>query len=322
MQLAAYVQPGQRPPLTLPADEPTNRSLAFCQQVARVHARNFYYGLKLTPEPKRSAVYAVYAFMRRCDDLVDDAGAGRGPAHGGGDLAPDQGMVRVQDFRRRMQQILDGGPLPDEPADRSIWPAFRWLMRTFPVEPDHLHAMLDGQQQDLTHRRYLNFDQLYGYCYRVASVVGLTCVRIWGSAGDSEDAAGIDKLAEHRGIAFQLTNILRDLVEDAQRGRVYLPAEELAHFGCHADQLAAGHANEAFDRLMQFQIERARSYYEMSASLDRRLAPDCRAASAALTRIYSQLLEKIAANPRRVLYSRVSLSRWQKTLIALSALRR
>ncbi len=308
---ASHAAAAQRRPggsAALPSDHATLQSIAHAHAVARRYARNFYYGLKLTPEPKRSAVYAIYAFMRACDDLVDL------PA---GSTDPREGHRRIHGFRQQMQQVIEGGPWPDEPPQRSIWPAFAWVMRSFPVEPRHLHDMLDGQQCDLAHHRYATFEQLYAYCYKVASVVGLTCVRIWGSTDERAD--DVNQLAEYRGVAFQLTNILRDVVEDARRGRVYLPAEDLARFGYDAEDLVERQANEAFDRLMQFQIERARSYYEMSSSLERHISPDCRHASWALVRIYSQLLERIAANPRRVLTSRVRLSSLQKAMIAFKA---
>ena len=299
----------------LPSDPAVAASLAHCHEVTRTAARNFYYGLRLTPEPRRSALYAVYAFMRACDDLVD-AEDRPTPAQ------RDAALARVEAFRSRMAHVLDGGDLPDEPAGQSIWPAFRHVMQAFPIDPAHLHAMLDGQRDDLTTTHYRTFEQLYGYCYRVASVVGLVCVAVWGVTEPAKlpDAR---QLAEYRGIAFQLTNILRDVAEDARRGRVYLPADELAHYGLtERDLTAAAAASEpgaAFDRFMQFQVERARSYYEMSAPLDRMIRADCRATSWALCRIYSRLLGRIAARPRRVLTRRVRLSPLQKALIALRA---
>lgn len=308
---ARRAEGGAPPAASLPADDAVAASIRHCHAVARRCARNFYYGLKLTPEPKRSAVYAIYAFMRACDDLVD--------------AAPDQpplpvreGHARIDAFRSTMDQVLAGGPLPEVPPHASIWPAFRWVMRSFPVEPRHLHEMLDGQQCDLVTLRYDTWDQLYRYCYKVASVVGLTCVRVWGTASDASTRE-IGKLSEYRGIAFQLTNILRDVVEDADRGRVYLPVEDLQRFGYTVHDLRQRVASEPFDRLMQFEIERARSYYQMSAMLEKHIDPSCRQASWALLRIYSGLLERIAARPRRVLTGRVRLGSMQKAAIAFTA---
>jgi phytoene synthase len=273
-------------------------SFAYCRKVTRQRAGNFYYGLRLTPEPKRSAVYAIYAFMRACDDLADD-----------GD-GPDRAR-HIEQFRETMAGVLDG----QKQSDHSLWPAFRYVMRTYPIRLDYLHAMLDGQLADLTQHAYRSFDQLYDYCYHVASVVGLTCLAIWGHDG----SPGALRKAELRGVALQLTNILRDLAEDAQRGRIYLPQDELDRFGYREADLRAGRANSAFDALMTFQIERARDFYDQSACLEQHIDPLCRPTCWALTRIYGRLLERIAANPRRVLRGRVRLSGWTKAGIAAQA---
>lgn len=292
-------------------DAQVMRSFAYCHRVTRARARNFYYGLKLTPEPRRSAGYAIYAFMRACDDLVDQPVECPDSAP-----AADVGLARIEQFRRQMLDVLDGRTLPGDP----MWPAFRYVARTYALAPDHLHAMLDGQRCDLIQTRYQTFSELYDYCYKVASVVGLVCVRIWGAPTDP----AVLKMAEQRGIALQLTNILRDLVEDAQRDRVYLPADELARHGYASPEefraaMLARQADERFDRLMRFQLDRARSYYELSAGLDAHLDAACRPTSWALMRIYRGLFDKIAASPRSVLTRRVRLSALQKVAIGLRA---
>jgi phytoene synthase len=289
-----------------PLGDEVLRSMRYCHQVTRERARNFYYGLKLTPEPRRSAGYAIYAFMRACDDLVDMPVDGRSEPP-----AAEVGLARIEAFRGQMQAVLDGKALPDGP----MWPAFRHVLRTYSIAPADLHAMLDGQRCDLVKTRYETFEELYDYCYKVASVVGLVCIRIWGAPSDP----AVLKMAEQRGIALQLTNILRDVVEDARRGRVYLPAEELKRFGYDADALISGKADEAFDRLMAFQIERAKGYYQMSLGLEPHLDASCRPTSWALMEIYRRLLNKIASNPRRVLTERVRLSSLQKAMIGLRA---
>lgn len=287
-------------------DDAVRRSLEHCHAVTRTRARNFYYGLKLTPGPKRAALYAIYAFMRACDDIADEAAS-----HAGGAAA---GLERIEAFRADMQRVLDqpaGAALPAGP----IWPAFQYVVRTYPIDPAHLHAMLDGQRDDLVGCDYRTFEDLYAYCYKVASVVGLVCISIWGHTDDP----AVLKMAEHRGIAFQLTNILRDLVEDVDRGRVYLPNEELERFGYTPELLKSRTANGAFDRLMAFQIDRARAYYTKSAALDEHIDAKCRPTSWALMRIYRDLLEKLAKSPRRVLTRRVRLSSIHKARIALGA---
>lgn len=293
-------------------DNPVIReSFTLCHDVTRKRARNFYYGLKLTPEPRRSAGYAIYAYMRACDDLVDAC-----TDHPTADSV-SRGMKIVDTFRANTDRALANeiGDFRGLPADEQFWPAVQFVAKAYRIDPKLLHDMLDGQRCDLIKNRYDHFNELYDYCYRVASVVGLVCIRLWGAHDDPV----ISKLAEYRGIAFQLTNILRDLVEDVGRDRVYLPADELAKFGYSLDDLKAGRANEAFDKLMAFQIERARDYYEKSAGLEKAIHADCRATSWALCRIYRQLLEKIAENPRAVLTSRVRLSSFKKIGIAIQA---
>ena len=293
-------------------DNPVLReSFTICHDVTRKRARNFYYGLKLTPEPRRSAGYAIYAYMRACDDLVDACTDHPTPD------SVSRGMKIVDTFRANTDRALANeiGDYSGLPKDEQFWPAVQFVAKAYNIDPKLLHDMLDGQRCDLVKNRYDNFSELYDYCYRVASVVGLVCIRLWGA--DENPATA--KLAEYRGIAFQLTNIVRDLVEDTGRDRVYLPADELARFGYSLEDLQAGKANDAFDKLMAFQIERARDYYEKSAGLEKLIHPDCRATAWALCRIYRQLLEKIAENPRAVLTSRVRLSSFKKLGIALKA---
>jgi phytoene synthase len=288
-------------------DKKTRQSVRYCQKVTQTQARNFYYGLKLTPASRRPALYAIYAFMRQCDDLVD--GLTETP-----DVDVVQGVARVEEFRQRMQQLMDDPAAADQEPEQSVWPAFAYVVKNFPINADHLHGMLDGQRMDLVQRKYNTFEDLYQYCYNVAGVVGLVCVSVWGAT----DAAAW-KLAEYRGIALQLTNILRDLAEDRRRGRVYLPMEDLQRFGVDPAMFDGGRPDAAFDRLMNFQIERARSYYEMSLKLEQYITPDCRATSLAMMRIYRALLEQIARDPRRVLTERVRVSKSRKLRIMMGA---
>lgn len=296
----------------IPMDAITTASMTYCRDVTKKHARNFYYGMKLTPGIKRDALYAIYAFMRACDDLVD-----QDPTQLTVDMGTPQEMGhRIELFRSKMQAVIDTGNIAEaDHKPNSIWPAFNHVMKHYPVDPKYLHDMLDGQRRDLGIETFTTFEQLYDYCFNVASVVGLTCISIWGYNGGKDTQL----LAEKRGIAFQLTNILRDLHEDSQRGRVYLPAQELAQFDVDPKVFATGEADAKFDRLMQFQVERAYSYYEDSEKLESHLNPDCQSTCWAMMRIYRGLLEKIADNPRRVLTERVRLTKFQKTAIAMRA---
>lgn len=293
-------------------------SFDHCRRVTRREAKNFYYGLKLTPEPKRSAMYAVYAWMRAADDLADEPG----------DTAKKARLLDV--FRQRTYLAIDPGSAhtrdsgltashADVQGHEPIWPAMGQVIRESGIPVSYLDAMIDGQLLDQHKARYASFDELYDYCYKVASVVGMVCVTVWGYQGGADTL----KLAEYRGLAFQLTNILRDLVEDARRDRVYLPTDEIEQAGCDPSlfvrQLLDARADAAFDRLMTTQIDRARRYYEMSADLDDRIDPACRRTSRSLMRIYRRLLDKIAHRPRRVLSARVRVGRVEKLAITLSA---
>lgn len=315
-------------------------SLRYCHRVTARRAKNFYYGLRLTPEPRRSALYAVYAFMRACDDLVDQeiesdtiASKQTLPSSNGSPktraAAIQNGLARVEQFRAWMLGVLssqagdnawpDMKPPAIEPDLRppigAFWPGFRYAVRAYDIPTSYLHAMLDGQRCDLVQTRYHTFNELYDYCYKVASVVGLTCIRVWG-AGSTGQA---QKMAEYRGIAFQLTNILRDVVEDAQRGRCYLPEDELDRFGVTLQSITDKEASPAFDRFMRFQIERARGYYDMSNGLEVMLDKQCRSTAWALRSIYEGLLNRIAADPGAVLKKRVRLSTGAKVWIGLAA---
>jgi phytoene synthase len=179
--------------------------------------------------------------------------------------------------------------------------------------------MIAGQLLDQSKTRYADFAELHDYCYKVAGTVGVVCLDIWGFGGGEETRG----LAIRRGLALQLTNILRDLVEDARRDRLYLPLDELKRCGTDAQgflsRVRAGQADEVFDAVMRFQVERTARFYAESAALESRIDPTCRATCWSLMRIYRGLFDKIAADPRRVLRQRVRLSSFQKLGIALSA---
>ncbi len=304
-------------PHNLPLDKDDRlvcRSLKHCQQITRTHAKNFYYGLKLSPGIKREALYAIYAFMRACDDLVDQPP--NQPIDASSPTTQELAK-RIDQFRACMEQVIQTGQLPPgiQVTKKSIWPAFGYVMNTWDIDPLYLHAMLDGQKRDLSDQPFATFEDLYDYCYKVAGVVGLTCISVWEYVGGQATR----RLAEHRGIAFQLTNILRDLKEDYQRGRVYLPQEDLERFGVDPAVFGGKEPDANFDRLIKFQLERARSYYEDAAGLDDWIEPRCQSTDWAMTKIYRRLLDKIADDPRRVLHERVRLSRFEKSKIALQA---
>jgi 15-cis-phytoene synthase len=281
-------------------------SRAFCEQLTRRAARNFYYGLKLLPEPKRSAMFALYAYMRLVDDIAD---GDDGQSH-------QERAVELERWRQETHSVL-AGELPEPDDSHDLWPAVEEMVHTYRL-PTHLFDdVIAGQQQDLQFNGFTHFDALRDYCYRVAGVVGLASIYIWGFEGGAETEA----LAVDRGIAFQLTNILRDLREDAANDRIYLPTDELARFGVTADDLRNARGGKGFVDLMRFQIDRAESFYARSAALEQRVAADSRPTLATMTEIYRRLLHKVADEPERVLHERVSLSLISKLRIGWRAAR-
>ena len=272
-----------------------DQSYAYCVRVARSRAKNFYYSFVLLSKPQRRAMCAIYAFMRYCDDLSDDPGASR---------------AAIERWRAEMEDALEG-----RFSGHPMWPAFHHTVRRFGIPHEYFREMIDGVLSDLVPRTFETFDQLYRYCYQVASVVGLTILHIFGF--DTRTAL---PLAEKCGVAFQLTNILRDIREDAELGRIYLPAEDLRRFGVTPDDLRAGKRNEEFLRLMRFEAARARKYYDESAPLLDLIHPRSRASLWALIAIYSRLLERIEATNYDVFRRRVRLSLMEKGWIVARAM--
>ena len=287
------------------------QSRDYCGDLTRREARNFYYGLKLLPEPKRGAMYALYGYMRLVDAIADDDAQRRTLAQRRADL--DQWEAQT---RQALAAAAGDGALP---GGHPVWPAFADMVRTYRVPAQVFADMIAGQRQDLEPVTMPTFAALHEYCYRVASVVGVASLYVFGFDG-GEDTL---KLGVDRGIAFQLTNILRDLREDAAppRRRCYLPADDLAQFGVTAEGLARGEAERGFPELMAHQVKRAREFYERSAALEGRVHADARPTLAAMTGIYRGILERIAARPEAVLRGRVRLSTWAKLRIGWQALR-
>ena len=276
-------------------DRAVEQSYAYCRKVARTRARNFYYSFVLLSKPQRAAMCAIYAFMRYCDDLSDEPGATRSA---------------IERWRTDLDAALAG-----RFSGHPVWPAFCDAVERFGIPHRYFHEMIDGVASDLEPRRFETFDQLYRYCYRVASVVGLTVVHIFGF-----DSPAALPLAEKCGIAFQLTNILRDIREDLERGRLYLPAEDLRRFGVTEDDLRAGNRSAAFLQLMRFETARARSYYDESRPLLDLVYAKSRPSLWALIGIYSGLLERIERQGFDVFSRRVRLSALQKSWIVARAL--
>jgi len=293
-----------------------DESYRYCETLTRERARNFYYGIRLTPKSKRKAMYALYAWTRLADDLADDASS------------PEKAREQLDLFRSHTLEIVESSPEESSGCcnsstctihDSPIWPAFCDVVNEYPVDTADLTAMIDGQFDDLTTATRQSFDDLYEYCDRVASTVGRSCLAIWGYRKDSEAL----QLAEYRGVALQLTNILRDFREDHEQGRIYLPAEDFARFKITAEQFLGWEVPDRCERFMRFQTDRAISFYEKSQSLESLISPDCIATSLGLMMIYRRLLDRIIRDPRAVVgHQRIGLSSFEKMRTALSAVQR
>lgn len=274
-----------------------NSSYAYCERLARRQAGNFYPAFRILPADQRRAMCALYAFLRIADDLADAA------------AATETRRQRLTRWRQQFHECLTGR------HSHRLHAALADTIHRFRIPAEYLLAVLDGVEMDLETVTYATFQDLYRYCYRVASAVGLSCIHIWGFNGQSALA-----LAERAGIAFQLTNILRDLAEDAARDRIYLPQEELHRFGYSAEQLRRGERGESFRALMRFQVARARAYYAEAWPLALCLQPTGRAVFQVLMRTYSGLLDAIEQRDYDVFSRRVRLSTWRKLGLAARAL--
>jgi 15-cis-phytoene synthase len=262
-----------------------------CEAVTRERAANFYYGIRLLPGPKRRAMCAVYAFARRVDDIGD------------GDETAERKLVLLDDARTELK----------EPNDSPVGLAVADAERQFELPPRALFDLLDGVEMDVRAVRYETFEELVLYCRRVAGSIGRLCLAIFGSS----DMAAAAPLADDLGVAMQLTNILRDVREDLERGRVYLPAEDLRRFGCQ-DLLAA--PGDQFAQLVGFEVSRAREWFARGLGLLELI--DARSGSCvlAMSGIYQRLLDRIDRDPTAVREHGLSLATWEKTWVALRSL--
>jgi len=273
------------------------RSHAYCERLARREAGNFYHAFRILPPDQRRAMCALYSFLRVTDDLADNPGT------------VEDKRARLGSWRRQLDDCLAGA------VSHPLHPAFQHTLERYQVPREYLDAVIEGVAMDLDVVRYETFADLYRYCYRVASAVGLACIHIWGF---SDPRALV--YAEAAGIAFQMTNILRDLGEDARRGRIYLPLEDLRRFDYTEVELVGQVRDQDFRELMRFQTERARSYYEAGRPLLDLLQPAGRAVFLVMHRTYQGLLDAIERRDYDVFSGRVRLSRLYKLWLAASAL--
>lgn len=275
-------QPDMRLPLARDDD------YARCAEITRRASSNFYYAFMLLPLERRRALYSVYAFCRFVDDIADSEKI-------------DNPATMLTRWREELNNVFAGAP------SRAISRALSENVRRFNIPRRYFEDVIDGVEMDLKQRRYGSFADLCLYCRRVASAVGLICIEIFGYRNKSTCV-----YAEHLGIAFQLTNIIRDVGEDAARGRIYLPLEDLARFGVSEAEILNSVYGPRFYALLEFETERARRYYRTA---EQALADEDRSSMVAaegMRLIYSSLLERIARGRYRVFDRRTSLSAVRK----------
>jgi len=265
----------------------------YAQQKTAQSGSSFYYSFMFLPPPRRRGITALYAFCREVDDVVDRA------------VDPAVARLKLAWWRQEIAAVYGGEP--QHPVARALVP----VVREFDLPQAHLQTIIDGMAMDLDHARYLDFAALETYCHRVAGVVGLLSAQVFGHAYPSTLG-----YARDLGVAFQLTNIVRDVGEDARRGRIYLPQEDLARFGVPASTLTAGVVTPEFRALMTFEAQRARAWYDRAfAQLD----PGDRHAQRPgliMAAIYRTLLDEIERDGFRVLDRRIALTPLRKLWIA------
>ncbi|HTM36040.1 MAG TPA: phytoene/squalene synthase family protein [Terriglobales bacterium] len=295
----------QNPPQFVPTESQLHMAYSVCRGITRARAKNFYYGFLVLPKIKRQALCAVYAFMRRCDDIADDP------------------SVSARDRRQRLDAWVDAFHAAQAglPTDDAILLALTDAQRRFHIPLGLLDGLAFGTAMDVEEEgvqpnasgltiHYRSFQDLERYCYQVASVVGLVCIRIFGY---TDPAA--EPLAERLGLAFQLTNIIRDVKEDASLGRIYLPQEDLEQFGMSAPELAANSPIDRLRPLLEFEAQRAFDNYRAADELLPLISEDSQPALWTLATIYRSLLEKIARLNYDVITRRVSLTTREKLTI-------
>lgn len=304
---------GTQPVLMPWSPAPAQLTMAYsvCRGITRGNARNFYYAFLVLPRRKREALCAVYAFMRRCDDIADDPS-----------LSFEERRLKLDAWLEGLHRVQQG-----QPSDDPILLALTDTQRRFTIPAGLLDELAMGTAMDVVDPtqsapvsaatpvsgltiQYQTFDDLKVYCYRVASVVGLVCIHIFGY----RDPAA-EPLAEQCGLAFQLTNIIRDVKEDAAMGRVYLPQEDLARFGLSAADLLSAPDPARFRPLLAMEADRAREFYRAGDQLSAFISEDSQPALWVLVNIYRKLLEKIAERQYDVFTAKVSLSVTEKLRI-------
>jgi 15-cis-phytoene synthase len=265
----------------------------YCQQKAVQSGSSFYYSFLFLPLERRRAITALYAFCREVDDTVDEC------------IDVSIARNKLQWWRKEIKAMVDGKP--SHPVTQALQPH----MAAFSLDSNHLLAIIDGMEMDLDQTRYLDFAGLKKYCWHVASVVGILSAGIFGATRPETY-----QYAEKLGLAFQLTNIIRDVGEDARKGRIYLPVDELQRFNVKAADILNARHSEDFEKLMAFQAERAQQYYEEAFALLPREDRRAQRPGLMMAAIYRALLNEIQGDRFQVLNQRISLTPIRKLWLA------
>ncbi len=267
----------------------------YAREYTKAAGSNFYYSFLLLPKPKRDAMFAVYAFCKYTDDLVDE------------DQNGADKKALLDDWRLEIERLYQGRPL--HPITQSLANS----LEQFHIPQNYLNDLVDGMEMDLNQSRYRTFDELLLYCYRVASVVGLMSIEIFGYSSEKTK-----QYAKDLGIAFQLTNIIRDIKCDAEIGRIYIPQEDLNRFDCTEVDLKAGRLSRAVNDLISFQVVRAKEYFQRAAANLPLIDRSAMLTAEIMANIYFRILEKVERAHYDVFSGKISLSKAVKLGIALS----
>ncbi|MBK7898086.1 MAG: presqualene diphosphate synthase HpnD [Azonexus sp.] len=265
----------------------------YCQEKCAASGSSFYYSFLFLPAERRRAIMALYAFCREVDDVVDEC------------HDPAIAATKLVWWRQEVGRVAEGK------AQHPVGLALQDVGRSFSLPTEQLLEIIDGMEMDLTQSRYLDFKGLSLYCYRVASVVGLLAAEIFGY----RDRQTL-KYAHDLGMAFQLTNIVRDIGEDARRGRIYIPMDELKQFNVPAADILNSRYSDNFSALMAFQVERAQRYYEQAFAQLPATDRKAQRPGLVMAAIYRTLLAEITAENYQVLHQRIALTPVRKLWIA------
>lgn len=277
------------------------KAYKYCETVTKTHAKSFYFAAKFLPKHKQKAVYPIYAFCRKIDDEIDETA----------EENQDAAIQAVENWKDNLSAIYESGTnngrLTADNEQNLVLSAWKNLLEIYKIPRELPLELMRGVLMDTHVKRYETFEELYVYCYRVASTVGLMSSEILGYS----DKKALE-YAEAMGVGMQLTNILRDVKEDAQMGRIYLPQKDLKKFDVSEEQIFAGEMNENFAALIKFQVERARNYYREGEKGIALLAKDSRFTVLLASRIYGKILDEIEKQDYDVFKRRAHTNKSQK----------